>query len=266
MTIDLGDILNHANKPVWPATLPENVVKTTRNGTSGNVLLVCEHASRFIPTGLSNLGLDEEASRSHIAWDPGALKVAELLSESLDATLVSHKISRLVFDCNRPPSSPHAVREVSEVFNIPGNTGLTNAERHERTTHIYEPFRKALETQIKTRAETVLVTIHTFTPVYNGAPRAVEIGILHDADSRLADAMLEVAAANPAYLTERNQPYGPADGVTHTLVEHAAPAGLLNVMIEIRNDLVLTEKDQAKVAAWLGDILTSALKALVEES
>ena len=258
--------MNLSSKPDWLATLPANVVKTTREGAPGKVLLVCEHASRFIPEGLANLGLDAETSLSHIAWDPGAMKVAEHLSESLNAALVSQKISRLVYDCNRPPESPDAVRDKSEIFNIPGNSGLTAAERDERTTYIYEPFRKALAGQVKTRPETVLVTIHSFTPVYNGQTRDVEIGILHDEDSRLADAMLLAAAANPAYRTKRNDPYGPADGVTHTLVEHAAPVGLLNVMIEIRNDLLLTKNDRHKVAAWLGDILTSALDATVEES
>lgn len=249
------------SKPDWLATLPENVVKTTRANGPSPVLLVCEHATHFIPEGLGNLGLDSAASQSHIAWDPGALHVAERLSETLDAALISQKISRLVYDCNRPPESPQSVRDESEVYAIPGNSGLTPAQRNARTTHIYEPFRQALATQVENRAETVLVTIHSFTPVYNGTPRAVEVGILHDADSRFADAMLAAAAKDPAYVTERNAPYGPEDGVTHTLITHAAPHDLLNVMIEIRNDLIADADSQEKLAAWLGQILQVALKA-----
>ncbi len=253
--------MNLSRKPDWQATLPENVVSTTRKGGASPVLLVCEHASRFIPEGLGRLGLGKTAAQSHIAWDPGALAVAGFLRDSLDATLVAQKISRLVYDCNRPPSSPQAIRDVSEVYTIPGNTGLSAAERDARATYIYQPFRQALATQVQNRAQTVLVTIHSFTPVYNGAPRDVEIGILHDSDSRLADAMLDAATADPAYKTARNAPYGPEDGVTHTLVEHATKQKLLNVMIEIRNDLIITENDQRAVAAWLARILTSALNA-----
>ena len=257
--------MNHLPKPDWQTSLPADVVQISRPAAQGPVLLVCEHASNVIPEGLGRLGLDEAAASSHIAWDPGAMKVAEHLSTMLDAPLVSQKISRLVYDCNRPPESPEAVRDQSEAFTIPGNAGLSNSQRADRATYIYEPFRQELARQVETRPETVLVTIHSFTPVYNGAKRAVEVGILHDSDSRLADAMLAAAAENPAYRTERNQPYGPEDGVTHTLVEHALPHGALNVMVELRNDLLADAASQEKLAAWLGEILTSALNATRED-
>ena len=107
-----------------------------------------------------------------------------------------------------------------------------------------------------------MVTIHSFTPVYNGKPRAVEVGILHDSDTRLADAMLAAAAHNPAFKVERNAPYKPEDGVTHTLAEHALPNGLLNVMVEIRNDLLEDVEGIEAIAIWLESLLTSALKEL----
>lgn len=103
------------------------------------------------------------------------------------------------------------------------------------------------------------MTIHTFTPVYFGKPREVEIGILHDTDSRLADAMLEAAAFGP-YRVERNSPYGPEDGVTHTLRLHALPLGLANVMIEVRNDLVRDEAGVEAVSAYLADLISGALE------
>ncbi len=258
--------MNLSTKPDWLATLPESVVSTVRPDGKSAVLLVCEHASRFMPEGLNNLGLNETAAQSHIAWDPGALAVAERLSEALDATLIAQKISRLVYDCNRPPESDQAVRAESEVFQIPGNTGLTAAQRHERADYIYRPFQKALVEAVKTRPQTVLVTIHSFTPVYNGAARAVEVGILHDSDPRLADAMLEAAAKNPIFKVERNAPYGPEDGVTHTLVEHALPRGVLNVMIEMRNDLLEGDSGIQTAATWLESLITSALKELDGES
>ncbi|NOR61033.1 MAG: N-formylglutamate amidohydrolase [Rhodobacteraceae bacterium] len=244
------------------ATLPESVVSTACPHGESAVLLVCEHASRFIPEGLSELGLAEAAAHSHIAWDPGALAVAQQLSSALDATLIAQKISRLVYDCNRPPESDQAMRAESEVYNIPGNTGLTAAQRAERTDYIYRPFQRALSEAVKTRPQSVLVTIHSFTPVYNDAHRTVEVGILHDSDSRLADAMLNAAAKNPAFKVERNEPYGPEDGVTHTLVEHALPRGLLNVMIEVRNDLLADAAGVEAIATWLESLLTSALNQL----
>ena len=223
------------------------------------VVLVCEHASDFIPEQFEGLGLSSEAQKSHAAWDIGALTVARGLSKRLDAALVSGGVSRLVFDFNRPPSAKDAMPARSEIFEIPGNSGLTQAEREARTAAYYTPFRAALADQIASTKAPVLVTIHSFTPVYHGQERLVEIGVLHDRDSRFADAMLLTAQRHTPLRIERNQPYGPENGVTHTLIEHGLEPGHLNVMLEVRNDLIDTpERIEAMtemLAAWLADAL-----------
>jgi predicted N-formylglutamate amidohydrolase len=184
--------------------------------------------------------------------------VARCLSARLDAALVAGTVSRLVYDCNRPPSSPDAMPSRSELIDIPGNVGLSEIDRSTRTKTYYEPFRKTLAGHIQRTDRPIVITIHSFTPVYHGQPRAVEIGVLHDADARLADAMLETAQTHTTLLVERNQPYGPQNGVTHTLKEHALPGGHLNVMLEIRNDLIRTDEEQDKIAATLAAWLTEA--------
>lgn len=232
----------------------------------GEVVLVCEHASLRLPQRYGTLGLSGDALASHIAWDPGALAVAQRMSQQLDATLIYQRFSRLIYDCNRPPESPAAMRDVSEIFRIPGNENLTDEERSLRTSSLYLPFQGRIRQDLEARRaqgrQSVLVTVHSFTPVYFGKPRSVEIGILHDRDRRLADAMLEAAAASSLYRVERNEPYGPADGVTHTLELHAMPAGMLNVMIEIRNDLITDEAGQGRAAQFLSDLLRQALAAI----
>ncbi len=237
------------------------------NGVArGPVVLVCEHASRLLPKALGTLGLTEEALESHIAWDPGALAVSRLMAQSLDATLVFQRFSRLVYDCNRPPESPAAMPEKSEVFAVPGNAGLDQAARDARTQALYLPFRDRLSGLVKSRIAEgrapVIVTMHSFTPVYFGKPRAVEIGILHDADTRLADAMLAAAGSAGPFDIRRNEPYGPEDGVTHTLREHGLANGLANVMIEVRNDLVKDEAGQRVVAEYLAGLLEKSLPAI----
>ncbi|SER55319.1 N-formylglutamate amidohydrolase [Rhizobium sp. NFR03] len=233
---------------------------------SSRILLVCEHASSRLPERMGTLGLSAQALDSHIAWDPGALAVCRLLMGSLDATLIYQRFSRLVYDCNRPPDSPSAMPAVSEVFDIPGNAALSAAERLARTEAIYSPFRKCLSDLIKTRVANrrppVIVTMHSFTPVWHGQQREVEIGILHDRDSRLADALLADTAEDETFVTRRNEPYGPQDGVTHTLIEHGIHHGLLNVMIEIRNDLIASKDGQRVLAGYIGDHLGKALMRL----
>ncbi|MGB3406223.1 MAG: N-formylglutamate amidohydrolase [Jannaschia sp.] len=223
-----------------------------------SVVLVCEHASHRIPERMNDLGLSAEARLSHAAWDPGAMAVADRLSERLDAVLVAATVSRLVYDCNRPPDAPDAMPSRSEVIDIPGNVGLTTAERAARTAAYYEPFRAALSDTIDRTDNPVIVTIHSFTPVFHGRRRTTEIGVLHDADARLADAMLRTAAGHLPYLVEANQPYGPADGVTHTLREHALPQGHANVMLEIRSDLIADAAAQDRMAGLIAPWLVEA--------
>ncbi|WFU07598.1 N-formylglutamate amidohydrolase [Rhizobium sp. CB3090] len=229
------------------------------------VLIICEHASRTLPAYFGDLGLSIEALSSHIAWDPGALAVARKMSGNLDATLVHQRFSRLVYDCNRPPESAGAMPEISEIYTIPGNQHLQAADRQARTDALYVPFHDRIRALLNERAareqETVIVTVHSFTPVYNGKQRAVELGILHDEDRWLADRMLDAAAEAPLYRTERNQPYGPEDGVTHTLKLHGLANGLHNVMIEVRNDLIADDVGQRVVADYLTGLIQSGLEA-----
>ncbi|PLX37556.1 MAG: N-formylglutamate amidohydrolase [Hyphomicrobiales bacterium] len=248
----------HATSDI-PAT--DEVVGVANPSGRGGVLFVCEHASSFIPPEFDNLGLEEAARVSHIAWDPGALAVAQKLSAAFDSPLVFQRVSRLVYDCNRPPEAPSAMPDVSEIFTIPGNAGLTDGQRRDRAERFYFPFRAALGARIEAGKAAghppVIVTIHSFTPVYKGARRAVEIGILHDSDSRLADAVLD--AAGDEFVVGRNDPYGPEDGVTHTLIEQGVKRGLLNVMIEIRNDLIAEAAGIDTMAGYLTRVLRAAI-------
>lgn len=253
------------NKPSKAGvTSRESVVAVINPSGAGRVVLACEHASNAIPAELGDLGLDFEARNSHIAWDCGALAVAKVMSAELDAVLVAHRVSRLVYDCNRAPNAIDAIPSLSEYQEIPGNAGLSDAEREARTAQYYTPFCDALSTSIEQRSGVVpmLITVHSFTPVYKGEAREVEIGILHDSDTRLADEMLKCAADENDRVVMRNMPYGPDDGVTFTLTRHAVSQGLMNVMIEIRNDLVTTEDDQNAIAKLLSGWVREAIVTL----
>ncbi len=232
------------------------------HGTSP-VLLVCEHASNRIPDEFDGLGLDETTRQSHVAWDPGALAVAEGLSARLDARLVASTVSRLVYDCNRPPGAADAMLARSELFDIPGNVGLSAAERDRRVRTYYQPFRDLLaETIAAGPAQQALVTVHSFTPVYMGKPRRTELGVLHDADRRMADEMLALAPSHCRMRAARNVPYGPQNGVTHTLKVHGITNGLPNVMLEIRNDLIAERTQQEAAADRLAGLIGQTLKNL----
>lgn len=227
-------------------------------GTSP-IVLVCEHASNRLPKCLGTLGLPARELSRHIAWDPGAEEVSRQLSRLIDAPLVEQRYSRLAYDCNRPPESPDAIPEVSEVTAIPGNRNLKATERMWRIGEIYRPFHHAIENLLDQRAaagqQSVVVSIHSFTPVYKGKTRSVELGILHDRDIRLASRLIK---SFPGIDARLNEPYGPKDGVLHTLNLHAAPRGLRHAMIEIRNDLIANARSQTEWAHRLSVPLIQA--------
>lgn len=229
---------------------------------SGPFLLICEHASKRIPAAYGTLGLSQEALESHIAWDPGARAVALGLSARLRAPLVASTVSRLVYDCNRPPDDPTAMPARSEIYDIPGNASLSPDDRAARARRVYAPFRDAVDATIDGRLargiDTALVTVHSFTPVYHGRPRSVEVGVIHDADAALADALLDLVAGGHRLRFARNEPYTAADGVTHTLKRFGVARGLPNVMLEIRNDLIATPEAQERMAEDLAGLLTAA--------
>jgi predicted N-formylglutamate amidohydrolase len=237
----------------------EAPVVVVNGGGRTPYVLVCEHASNRLPKSLGTLGLPESELQRHIAWDIGAEKVARLLSRLMDAPLVLQRYSRLAYDCNRPPDSADAMPEISETTHIPGNRHLSPDERLARTREIYRPFHAAAADLLDRRAaegtRSMVVTIHSFTPVYKGKPRAVELGILHDRDRGLAD---ELITSFPTVDARRNEPYGPDDGVLHTLNLHAAPRGLTHAMIEIRNDFLLDEPGQVEWAERLRAALVHA--------
>ena len=234
---------------------------------ASRIVLVCEHASNAFPQPWGTLGLDAEAQVAHVAWDPGALGLARGLAARLQACLVHAPVSRLIHDMNRAPDSAGAMPARSERYEIPGNAGLSPAQRAARVAAVYQPFHAGLGAVIARRIalglRPVIVTVHSFTPFWHGVARRVEFGVIHDdtrpGDDRLARAVLAAAWALTDLQAELNEPYAAADEVTHLLRLHAVPYGLPHAMLEIRNDLIGDAPAQAAMADRLAPVLARAL-------
>ncbi|MBD8892234.1 N-formylglutamate amidohydrolase [Roseibium litorale] len=240
-------------------------VKTLNEAGTGPFVLVCDHASNRVPPGYGTLGLSEADLKAHIAWDPGALGVAQALSRLTNSPLVHSNISRLIIDCNRDTSAPDLIPPVSELTVVPGNQGLDEAERERRIALSHTPFHAAIDALIEKRLadgrQTAIISIHTYTPIYKGIARPWEIGLIYDTDASLAEPALAALKADAGLTVGDNEPYSPADGVYYTLKHHGQDRGLKSLMIEIRNNEVATPEAELEWAERLAPVLMNALEA-----
>lgn len=228
----------------------------------GPFVLACDHASNRIPQEYKALGLSPAERLMHIAWDPGAYEVSLRLSEALDAPLVASTVSRLVIDCNRWHTAPDLIPVLSERTEVPGNRDLDQEERQRRIARYHDPFHAALRDVLDGRRAaglpTVLVTVHSFTPVYKDVPRPWPIGLIHGQKLAMSEALRDALKLYDGTLNVGwNQPYSAQSGVTYTLEHHGDGRQLDCTMIEIRNDEITTP---AGVALW-SDRLARCLAA-----
>src|ERR1700761_5632692 len=153
------------------------------------ILLVCDHAGNRIPQRLGTLGVSDSERQRHIAWDIGAANVTRHLAERLGVFAILQNYSRLVIDCNRDPKVPTSIATISEDTEIPGNRGLPEAERQARGGEIFRAYHDRTAAELDRRQAapipTVLIAIHSFTPVYRGVARQWHTGLLFNRDDRL---------------------------------------------------------------------------------
>lgn len=274
-------VVQQAGALLGPSDPPP--VEVVNEAGRSRILLICEHAGRAVPEALGRLGLPDAAFERHIAWDIGAEGVARRLSALLDAPLVMQRYSRLVVDCNRPFAAPDAIPEVSDTTEVPGNRGLTEADRRARFAAIHTPFHDTVAALLDalTAAATgsatgagpgtepqpgpVPVMVHSFTPMLwrEGRPRPWHLGLLHGPDDRLAQPLMAaVRARRPALELAFNQPYSCSDLTDYSVPVHAGARGLPHVLLEIRNDLIATPEGQQDWAALLAEALREAAAPL----
>jgi predicted N-formylglutamate amidohydrolase len=237
---------------------PEPVLERQASGSSPYIF-TCDHYGRLIPRALGDLGLDDHERQRHIAWDIGIAGVAEQVSAALNAHLLAQRYSRLVIDCNRPPAAASSVPPISEATAIPGNQGITQDAADERRRLIFEPYHRRIAEVLDRRARdgkpTILVSLHSFTPIYTDVARPWHIGTLYHRDHRLPKRLLRELRTEPALVVGDNQPYAVSDATDYTIPVHGEARGLINTGIEIRQDLITDEAGQRQWAERLIRIL-----------
>lgn len=224
---------------------------------SAPFLLVCDHASRLIPSSLEKLGVADWVLDRHVACDIGAKALTLALSKRFDAVAVLAGYSRLVVDLNRQLHDPSAFIKVSDGIAIPGNIELSEAGRQARIDTLFDPYHAAIGEQLDKLGERghtpAMISIHTCTPVYNRVVRRWHIGVMWDVDGRIAKPLLANLDKVPDLCVGDNEPYSGAHPNDFTIDQHAERNGLPCVGIEVRQDLVDSSEGAEHWAGILGD-------------
>jgi predicted N-formylglutamate amidohydrolase len=222
-------------------------------------LFTCDHYGRRLPRQLGDLGLPARELTRHIAWDIGIAGVAESLSQQLDAQLIAQRYSRLVIDCNRPPNAASSIPRLSEATMIPGNEALSREAAETRRREIFDPYHRRIGEIIDQRRRdgtpTVLVSLHSFTPIYAGVARPWHIGTLYHRDNTLPPRLLKALRAEADLVVGDNEPYAVSDETDYTIPVHGEARGLINTGIEIRQDLIADQAGEQQWAERLARIL-----------
>ncbi len=249
-------------KPLPPAEEVAEAFSLLAGRTGTPLILLCDHARNALPAGYGNLGLGDRELARHIAYDIGAEGVTRMLAAELGApALISH-YSRLLIDLNRGLDDPTLIMRLSDGAIVPGNRHLDDGERARRIDTYYRPYHGAIAAEIA-RAEAsslspVLLSIHSFTPIFKDEVRPWHASVLWGRDPRLAKPLLASLEAEPGLVIGENEPY---EGVLEgdTLYQHGQSRGLAHALVEIRQDLISTPAGQAEWAKRLARILARIL-------
>jgi predicted N-formylglutamate amidohydrolase len=235
-------------------------------GAPSAFVVICDHAGRRLPRSLGSLGLSAGDLDSHIAWDIGAGGVARRLATALDAFVAWQRYSRVVIDCNRPLGAVDSIATRSERRPIPGNESLRPEDAEARAREIFHPYHDQIRAELDRRAiegkPSILVAVHSFTPVFLDVPRPWHVGVLFNRDPRLADPLLRLLRAEGDLVVGCNEPYAVSDLSDFSIVHHGEQRAIPHVELEIRQDLIADDAGQIAWAERLARLLLAASPSL----
>lgn len=218
------------------------------------LILSCEHGGNEVPEEFHD-ALDSPLARqylnSHRGWDPGSLEAAQCFAKCSGACLVHSTTSRLLIDLNR--SLDHAQLFSRFTRSIPADARQAIIDRY------YLPYRSrihaVLASAVKNGSPVVHCSVHSFTPVFRGVRRNLEIGLLFDPDRKFETTLCltwqrVLRSLDQRLRVELNQPYlGIDDGLTTALRRQFTDRQYAGIELEI-NHRIARRSEPSRQRFW----------------
>ncbi len=230
------------------------------------MLILCDHASNYIPQKLNGLGVNPESLENHIGYDIGAAAVSRLLAKQLGARAVLSRFSRLVIDPNRYPTDDSSVLAVSDGVVIPRNQDISLLDRMLRIEELFVPYHNRVARELGSMRHEFLmplvVSMHSFTPSWQGDTRPWHLGVLWNRDDGVASLLIDELEKFEDWCIGDNEPYHPCKPIGYSMEAHAEDHGYPHALLEIRQDLIADEAGQIMVAERLAQVFSSIMESL----
>lgn len=233
----------------WQAPATAEAYETVAaTAASPAVLITCEHASNRLPPGWSWPASDAHLAAQHWGYDLGIAPFAHHLARALGAPAVLSRFTRLLVDPNRPLGHETLFRDRADGQPIALNVGLTPQDAQRRIEGYYTPYHDAVDAMVRAFPGVPVLSLHSYTDLYEGAPRAVQLGVLYDADEAYGRAWWAQLRHVPLDV-RINEPWSGLEGLMYSAQLHATRHGRRAVELEIRQDLLADADATAMLVA-----------------
>ena len=224
------------------------------------ILIIADHASNYIPDSLNNLGLNKNLFNTHIAYDLGVKELCIDLSKLLKSKYIIGEYSRLIVDLNRDLLDPTLIPEIVDRKIIPKNINLSENEKKIRITEFYNIYHNNIKRTIKSDHITILISLHSFNPIFKNKKRNIHFGILSNEDRRLSNCIITDMRRRGLKVGD-NEPYE-GNLIGDTMYKHGLKNNLHHTLIEVRNDLLSSSTKIHRVSILLKQVINNSINRI----
>jgi predicted N-formylglutamate amidohydrolase len=228
------------------------------------ILLTCEHASRRIPKNLGKLGLTAAELRgAKDLYDPGSEQLTRMLAEKLGASILLATTSRLVIDYNRrldmqgvagnayhaPALKTELLTELEgkeKIVPIVPNQKKSAQLAAMRYKQYVQPYQTAgiacAQRLVATYGHCLVLSVHSFYPVYRGEVRKTDIDVLYDVAVREGKEFAQTVKKQTSLVVAENNPWGMRDVDGGVFKSLQMVPGVTLLAVDINNRLLQSHR------------------------